>query len=327
LFPAEANGQLAARGLSCENSAESEKAPEQNISFDKLPSVEKCAHSPPSTLQKKSCDQVETAAGDPANVDLTRPTTWPATEEVDKLDFANKKVMILSLTVHNIDYPAIVANEGLHNAFAVTVKEVLAQEIGDGILPKNIQVTLSKGSVVVHAAVALPNTSKINVPALQAAFSTSETFPDNLVEGIQNIRGIVAAITGPIYVSDFLIQRDEEPSGTTASMVESVPASKDLQRNPPRVAPGESWCTCFSDLSEEQLEADPRQQLAFGTVFELSRERDEAVVKAALATDEECEALERNADMLELALQEAIAEYHDRFGAGSESPPSPACSV
>merc|ERR1712023_320293 len=89
------------------------------------------------------------------------------------------------------------------------------------------------------------------------------------------------------------------------------------QKPPVRVQPGELRVSLTAlDLSQ----ADPLQQLHFQTIRELVRERDEAVIKAALATDDEREALDSKVEMLELALEEARAEYVANYDVRAETP-------
>lgn len=101
----------------------------------------------------------------------------------------------------------------------------------------------------------------------------------------------------------------EQERNIQASPSSAYP-SRTAVHSPQRVMPGENCRRVRRSITAADLrQANPLQQLHFQTIRELVREFDEAVVAAALASDEESEALETRVDMLELAVQEARAEY------------------
>merc|ERR1712072_1314539 len=145
--------------------------------------------------------------------------------------------------------------------------------------------------------------------ALQQGAASSAAAREELIRSVLEDAEACAS-TSAVQV-DRLSDAQQEP-GSPSKRPENAgsvggASSGSLKWKAERVPPGEITRTITGlDLSQ----ANPLQQLHFQTIRELVRERDEAVVKCALVTDpEEKEALEAKVEMLELALEEARAEY------------------
>jgi hypothetical protein len=112
-------------------------------------------------------------------------------------------VALVSLTVENVDYAALVANDAAYTAFISKVKEAIAAEAGNGVAPADVELRLSPGSVKIEATVRNVGGASTDV---QSALNASKTLSSRLVRGVKSVPGIQKAQTGVIAVSDISVR-------------------------------------------------------------------------------------------------------------------------
>jgi len=109
--------------------------------------------------------------------------------------------LFISMMVRNVDYSALHANKTLDWRFTTEVQEGIAVVAGSGILPDNVTVSLSPGSVRVHAYVAPP--AMANIAHLRSRLaSESEQVGDGVKNSLLMINGVESVCIGDIDVTD-----------------------------------------------------------------------------------------------------------------------------
>jgi len=104
------------------------------------------------------------------------------------------------MTVQHLDYSRLTATPELLHDFERTLKILIAGEVGSGVNPSKVLLALQAGSVRVKATV--PGLEGPVAERASSALGQTPSFPGKLAESIANVRGIEAASTGTIAVTD-----------------------------------------------------------------------------------------------------------------------------
>jgi len=115
-----------------------------------------------------------------------------------------------SMTVQNVDYAQLTANASLVFAFEEGLKETIASFAGPSITADHVEVKLSSGSVNVESTIIPPKGISANdLGATLVATSSFLTLA--VVNTINNLEGMEAAITGTIQVTSISSPTVDQP--------------------------------------------------------------------------------------------------------------------
>lgn len=103
------------------------------------------------------------------------------------------------MTVENVDYGLLSADPSLLAAFRSAVTEAITSEAGQGIERDHVELALSAGSVVVHAAIRPP--AGVSAQDLHSTLESSETLHESVADMVTDVEGIHEVSTGAIVVS------------------------------------------------------------------------------------------------------------------------------
>mmetsp|Transcript_57144 Transcript_57144/g.114537 ORF Transcript_57144/g.114537 Transcript_57144/m.114537 type:complete len:342 (-) Transcript_57144:89-1114(-) len=103
------------------------------------------------------------------------------------------------MTVENVDYGLLSGDPSLLAAFRSAVTEAITSEAGQGIERDHVELALSAGSVVVHAAIRPP--AGVSAQDLHSALESSETLHESVADLVTDVEGIHEVSTGAIAVS------------------------------------------------------------------------------------------------------------------------------
>eukprot|EP00929_Paragymnodinium_shiwhaense_P002454 TRINITY_DN10270_c0_g5_i1.p1 TRINITY_DN10270_c0_g5~~TRINITY_DN10270_c0_g5_i1.p1 ORF type:complete len:1155 (+),score=175.60 TRINITY_DN10270_c0_g5_i1:43-3507(+) len=129
---------------------------------------------------------------------------------------AEEEKVKVALTVANVDYNSLAADETLLTNFKEAIKEVVAAAI-PGVAASDVEVVVSAGSVNVEAKVRPPANSNITSVEDSLATAAVGTLADDLVSAVAAVPGIDKASNGQIAVQGLTVQvTSETPSPTSA---------------------------------------------------------------------------------------------------------------
>lgn len=106
----------------------------------------------------------------------------------------------MRLTVQHVDFAKLVALSDTCLALEEQVQQTLAALVGHSLQPKQIQVQLRPGSVLVDARVVNPSSAQVQ--RWQSEMKARWTLEANLQASISGISGIHSACTGPVAISN-----------------------------------------------------------------------------------------------------------------------------
>jgi len=129
-----------------------------------------------------------------------------------------KPVVLVSMTVANVDYSKLVVLPSVLQAFEACVCRTLALQAGRLMPLSSIKLQLTPGSVRVNARVA--NLDDTQASSWQSKLRASPSIRDRLATGIEAVSGIAAACTGPVSVTSFETRAEIKlPSGSDNTLV------------------------------------------------------------------------------------------------------------
>jgi len=126
----------------------------------------------------------------------TAPTTTSTTQTSTVPDHKKAKV---STGFKNIDYNALTADKALLDDFKETVREDIAEKVGHGVTPDDVQIEIRPGSIIVDATVSVPEGSAEDVESLRRdACSSASSMADEIAKDVSTIDGISNAMSGTV---------------------------------------------------------------------------------------------------------------------------------
>jgi len=111
-------------------------------------------------------------------------------------------LLVVSMSVLNVDYNQLIEIETLRSSFESSVKEEVALAAGDGVTAADVVLTLSAGSVIVEATIMPPES--VNVHSLLAKFESAESasqFGEVLALRVCQVHGIKAICKGVVSIT------------------------------------------------------------------------------------------------------------------------------
>lgn len=117
----------------------------------------------------------------------------------------------LSLAVQNVSYALLMSDPVLLKAFQVVVKQAVAAEAGSGVGPEDVELSLSKGSVIVKATVTVP--AGVAAAAVHSSLCSTTSLENALASRLTRMHGMAAVCTGIVRVNNLRVYN-------TATMVE-----------------------------------------------------------------------------------------------------------
>jgi len=159
-----------------------------------------------------------------------RPTTTTATTTTTTMTttttiartttYPDHKKANISAGFKNIDYNALTANKALLDDFKQTVREDIAEKIGHGVTPDDVEIQIRPGSVVVDATVTVPEGSIEDVESVRReACSSASSLADEIAKDVSAIDGISNAVSGTVQgeVIGACALSSSTPTTTTSS--------------------------------------------------------------------------------------------------------------
>jgi hypothetical protein len=133
----------------------------------------------------------------------------------------------LSMTVANVNYNSLITDASLMHSFTSFCKAVIAEKAGSGIVDEDVDVTLSEGSVNVHAVITIPPASFATAGSVQSnvvGAKESGGLSSALVTTISSISGISDHTSGPISIQSVSVTSSTASTTTTHAVEETAPA-------------------------------------------------------------------------------------------------------
>jgi len=131
-----------------------------------------------------------------------RPTTTTTTTISEKPSTSQQEddhTVKLSIKFKNIDYNALTADKSLLDDFKETVKEDIAEKIGHGVTPDDIEITIGPGSITVDATVTVQEASAGDFVTLQnETCNSASSLADEMAKDVASIEGISNAASGTV---------------------------------------------------------------------------------------------------------------------------------
>jgi len=131
-----------------------------------------------------------------------RPTTTTTTKISEKPSTSQQEddhTVKLSIKFKNIDYNALTADKSLLDDFKETVKEDIAEKIGHGVTPDDIEITIGPGSITVDATVTVQEASAGDFVTLQnETCNSASSLADEMAKDVASIEGISNAASGTV---------------------------------------------------------------------------------------------------------------------------------
>jgi len=131
-----------------------------------------------------------------------RPTTTTTTTISEKPSTSQQEddhTVKLSIKFKNIDYNALTADKSLLDDFKETVKEDIAEKIGHGVTPDDIEITIRPGSITVDATVTVQEASAGDFVTLQnETCNSASSLADEMAKDVASIEGISNAASGTV---------------------------------------------------------------------------------------------------------------------------------
>jgi len=147
--------------------------------------------------------EVEEPAVPPAEEKKAEEPVAPPAEEMKA---AVEDAINLSMTVHSVDYHALVADAPLRAAFENTMVQVIASEAGNGVMPEHVKLQLKSGSVIVDAEITPPSGVDLNAVHTNLA-GPSSSLGGKVVASVNEVANIKSVATGPIELSSINVLR------------------------------------------------------------------------------------------------------------------------
>jgi len=111
---------------------------------------------------------------------------------------------LVSLTLESVDYTLLCDNSSILSDFLQTSREAVADEVGGGVVPEDVNVMISAGSVAVLAAVTPP--SALDAESWHSRLPvTVKGLGRTLLSRIEALDGIDEVSTGALSVSDVTV--------------------------------------------------------------------------------------------------------------------------
>lgn len=122
-------------------------------------------------------------------------------EGFEGVEVAPAEVVQFSLKVRNLDYSHLTADRRLIGRFESSVREVVLGQVGNGVTPEDLFVSISAGSVIAHCGIRVPE--GVAARDMQASVEDVATtaLPEALEERLSSDTAFEAAITGPVRVA------------------------------------------------------------------------------------------------------------------------------
>jgi len=131
------------------------------------------------------------------------------------------------LTVQNVNYDALVQDDGLRQEFEQAVRANILRELGAaaGVTADMISVQLVQGSVKVVTRITPPE--GVTTDSISSSLSGAGNLEEEIVESISAVSGIDKATTGPIQAQGKMAVQQVEPSvqETAAPATTAMPAA------------------------------------------------------------------------------------------------------
>jgi len=126
-------------------------------------------------------------------------TTTMTTTTTTTTTVADDHTVKLSTKFKNIDYNALTADKSLLDDFKETVKEDIAEKIGHGVTPDDIEITIGPGSITVDATVTVQEASAGDFVTLQnETCNSASSLADEMAKDVASIEGISNAASGTV---------------------------------------------------------------------------------------------------------------------------------
>jgi len=125
----------------------------------------------------------------------------------------------LFFKVGGVHYAGLAASGTLAGPFEQTLQESIVEQCGGQLLPKDVRIQLSSGSVAVHAIIMPP--AGVSTSAVKLKLATSEhmeRMTERIVTGVRAIHGIEAVSTGKIGVSHMSTQKAKANASATKAI-------------------------------------------------------------------------------------------------------------
>jgi len=103
----------------------------------------------------------------------------------------------LETKFENIDFNALTADKSLLDDFEETVKEDIAEKLGHGVTPDDVELEIRPGSVIVEATVTVQGSSFEELETVQKGACTN-SLADQMAKDIGGIEGISNAASGNV---------------------------------------------------------------------------------------------------------------------------------
>eukprot|EP00929_Paragymnodinium_shiwhaense_P093774 TRINITY_DN5403_c0_g1_i4.p1 TRINITY_DN5403_c0_g1~~TRINITY_DN5403_c0_g1_i4.p1 ORF type:complete len:1527 (+),score=346.76 TRINITY_DN5403_c0_g1_i4:119-4699(+) len=143
---------------------------------------------------------VTTVTTETSATTTTTNTTTTGQATSTTVTTAAPKVVVVSMTVNNVDYSTLMSDATILDGFKQKTSEAVAAAAGPGITAAMVTLLLAPGSIAITATISPP--ASVAVGALTQALTTNTaSLTSQVVAGVQEVPGIEQASTGPITVS------------------------------------------------------------------------------------------------------------------------------
>jgi len=150
------------------------------------------------------------------------PSPSPSPTPLPTLSPSNGGVA-MHIKVRNIDYTRLTSDMELSQAFEAAVKKVLASAARSGVVPADISLKLSPGSVLVDASI--PPPAGVSADILRSNLQhTDESLGDRLAGAVRGVDGITGVSLGTIEVDDISLDDAGSPSFWTPPVIAGLAA-------------------------------------------------------------------------------------------------------
>jgi hypothetical protein len=112
---------------------------------------------------------------------------------------------VVTVTMHNVSYEALVANTSLFEAFKAAALQVVVSSSGAGIQAKHIDIEVFAGSVIVKATITPPESIGIDQVRSNLLEATPAVLGQALIAGVTEVEGFHAVTTGEVRAGDVII--------------------------------------------------------------------------------------------------------------------------
>lgn len=153
-------------------------------------------------LTSTSSTRTTSTSTQPPTTTTTIVTTAEKTPPIQAFSATTPdQVIAMRLTVNNVDYAVLSSLPSTHALFGDAVAAGLVTEAGNGIMIEHVRVTLAAGSVVAQSSISIPLGAGISAVAVQTALASSSTLGQTIINSLQSVPGLPAAMTGPLSVT------------------------------------------------------------------------------------------------------------------------------